>query len=110
MGYTQFISIKLVLERVVCYRIGKATQRQIAGVLTSQRGHVNRAGQRPVRFTIKDDVSIRGISNEELVRPLGQTVKILGGETLPERTNFVASGEAYDEVFGVPWCAAWWHR
>jgi hypothetical protein len=38
-------------------------------------------------------------------------VKVLLGETLPEGANVVASGKAYDEVFGVPWCASWWwHR
>ena len=60
--------------------------------------------------SIKDDVCVCCISNQKLVRPLSESVKVLGGETLPEGTNVVASGEAYDEIFGVPWCAAWWHR
>ena len=66
-GNTQFIGIKLMPELVIGQRVGESAQRQIVGEITSQRGHVNRSGQRPVGLTIKEDVSIRGILNEKLV-------------------------------------------
>ena len=50
--------------------------------------------------SIKDDVCVCCISNQKLVRPLSESVKILGRETLHEGTYVVASGEAYDEVSG----------